>query len=62
MTRENGRWIYSRYGYKGCDSWICSICRSRSISRDYNFCPRCGADMRGKKTKYEQLSLGLEEK
>lgn len=51
-VRENvrGAWLKGEYysnGYK--EEWIfpyCSICHYE-IDKMYNFCPNCGADMRG---------------
>lgn len=47
-VRENihGTWIGFDYPYIGNQ---CSVCRScfKQSGNDYNFCPHCGADMRG---------------
>ena len=49
--RPKGRWI--RLCEKGeereYDNFQCSVCNYRTIDRymDTNFCPNCGADMRG---------------
>lgn len=29
--------------------YVCSACREQKTKRKYNFCPNCGADMRGEK-------------
>lgn len=46
--RKNGRWQVDPSGY---GFWICSDCGfvSEASGADllYNFCPNCGADMRG---------------
>lgn len=45
LERKHGEWIESDFG------WKCSICGNTSVmwQRTYNFCPNCGADMRGDK-------------
>lgn len=42
--QDKGEWIAYHLGAK----WICSQCNEKNDSRD-NFCPNCGADMRGEK-------------
>ena len=47
--REHGKWIHKCiYGDRFCE---CSVCRSQTyqVSPLYEFCPHCGADMRGEK-------------
>lgn len=51
--RKNGKWIEKEYS-----PFYCSVCGTYQYSasweiknKEYNFCPRCGADMRG--TDYE---------
>ena len=45
---KRGRWIYKTdlitapYGY-----WECSKCKEGRLLYEENFCPHCGADMRG---------------
>ena len=45
--RPHGEWEYT-----GCVNdelqaeFCCSICNYSTYSRQYNFCPNCGADMR----------------
>lgn len=39
--RPKGEWIVSGLDYK------CSNCGMLPYFRQYNFCPNCGADMRG---------------
>jgi len=52
-VRENihGEWIEVT-DYKDDNEYrwhiICSVCRHRGMFEDDNFCPNCGADMRGK--------------
>ena len=43
IERKHGEWIESDFG------WKCSICGNTSVmwQRTYNFCPNCGAYMRG---------------
>ena len=51
-VRENvhGEWIEVT-DYKDDNEYrwhiICSVCRHRGMFEDDNFCPNCGADMRG---------------
>lgn len=47
--REHGEWIHKCIsGDRFCE---CSVCHSQTyqVSQLYEFCPHCGADMRGKK-------------
>ena len=49
--RKKGKWIHDGYGIPhGCD-WIhCSVCGKRGVNVPAdlpNYCPNCGADMRG---------------
>ena len=55
---KKGYWIkhdkgfWSRINSKGeKDGWIpdyeCSVCGSRAWKQKTNYCPQCGADMRG---------------
>jgi hypothetical protein len=39
--RSQGEWIYD---YRTC---TCSVCNFTTVIDTYNFCPNCGADMRG---------------
>ena len=44
--RTHGKWIFNTDESNG-KSWnICSVC-GESIFHAMNFCPNCGADMRG---------------
>ena len=44
--RKTGRWEY--VDYRGFGNYHCSACRTICICNgDYDFCPNCGADMRG---------------
>ena len=47
-ARPKGKWILYE-GYKGA-KWClreCPFCHSKGWTIDMNFCPNCGADMRG---------------
>ena len=48
-----GEWLYERETYNTCSAWKCSNCGEcyglPFIKDEYNFCPECGADMRGGK-------------
>ena len=49
--RPKGEWMYNDYG-NGCGNWHCSVCDhmpyyATKYMRFLNFCPNCGADMRG---------------
>ena len=44
-----GEWILSTDMTGGLvGGWKCSVCKELS-TKDYKYCPECGADMRGKK-------------
>ena len=51
--RPQGEWEYNQYdGNPNIGNWHCSnchnICYEMKLAHDnYNFCPNCGADMRG---------------
>lgn len=48
-----GEWLYERETYNTCSAWKCSNCGEcyglPFVKDEYNFCPECGADMRGGK-------------
>lgn len=48
-VRHKGEWIYDGYRVKGGIDWVhCSECgQLETASAKINFCPNCGADMRG---------------
>lgn len=49
MERKRGEWekvIPSKSAAKWSTKVCCSVCRVTGYTR-YNFCPNCGADMRG---------------
>lgn len=45
--RQRGKWttIEAPKGY--CNYMACTVCQTKFVEEDYNFCPECGADMRG---------------
>lgn len=43
--RPQGEWTIKYIN--GCSYYICSVCKEMHIDKG-NFCPNCGADMRGK--------------
>ena len=51
--RIRGKWIHDGYIFPHGNDWIhCSICGKKGINVPAdltNFCPNCGADMRGNK-------------
>ena len=50
-AQKKGRWVHDGYDFPGGVDWIhCSECGKRGINVPAdlsNFCPNCGADMRG---------------
>jgi len=44
--RKKGKWIDKSNGIEGAWNY-CSVCGEQAIDL-YDFCPNCGADMRGK--------------
>ena len=46
--RPKGEWIHGDNPFK--DIWFCSECKpfKKGVTEKTNFCPNCGADMRGK--------------
>ena len=61
---KKGNWIYGEDEY-GIDGYHCDKCgffvpwdyahKFISYIEDYNFCPSCGADMRGSNNEYEKI-------
>lgn len=45
QERKTGKWIDNSDGVEGAWNY-CSVCGERAIDL-YDFCPNCGADMRG---------------
>jgi hypothetical protein len=52
-TRPQGEWI-TQEGYDGDEYYECSVCKDAFVlmagtpkENNYNYCPNCGADMRG---------------
>lgn len=49
----HGQWIFEKGdGQTSSDGWVCSACNcgfhtNVPYFEDFNFCPNCGADMRG---------------
>ena len=46
LSERSGEWIYSTKQLEIVPMWECSCCRIRAAKK-FNFCPHCGADMRG---------------
>lgn len=47
VEKSNGEWI-EHYDISDGFTWLtCSRCMFKAYEEDYNFCPNCGADMRG---------------
>ena len=44
--RKTGKWERIPYSFAG--GYRCSCCGQKTIENVWNFCPNCGADMRGK--------------
>ena len=45
VERKRGEWIAKANNPHNA-RWLCSACNYATVSR-HNFCPNCGADMRG---------------
>lgn len=46
----HGRWVHDGQRiHNGVDWWHCSECNKTAagVEIEYNYCPNCGADMRG---------------
>lgn len=43
--KPQGEWEDIPYSFAG--GYRCSICGQKSLENDWNYCPNCGADMRG---------------
>jgi rRNA maturation endonuclease Nob1 len=48
IERKTGQWIEvkDKFAYAIYYHWDCSECKAQ-YGKPYNFCPNCGADMRG---------------
>ena len=46
LERKNGKWIEDREMYKVYRCSVCDDCY-QDVGYGYNYCPNCGADMRG---------------
>lgn len=46
---EHGQWIDFSMSVKGVPTEACGNCGEWSLGMGKNFCPNCGADMRGDK-------------
>ena len=49
--REKGEWIRHPTRHEDFDTWVCNKCGEEVFGHENitNFCPNCGADMRGKR-------------
>ena len=45
-VREKGEWVHDPLSSYGVHVWFCSQCNGEVI-RQTDYCPHCGADMRG---------------
>ena len=50
--RPQGEWIFEKANEEHTDGYICSNCKRSFHTKvpyfsEFNFCPNCGADMRG---------------
>jgi hypothetical protein len=43
-ARKHGKWLDTR---EFCGDYMCSNCEALYGTNKFNFCPNCGADMRG---------------
>ena len=47
-VRQSGEWKREQFPYYK-DAWFCSECGRGQFHNNFNYCPNCGADMRGAK-------------
>lgn len=52
IKERNGKWIFEKADNERTDGYICSNCGRSYHTKvpyfsEFNFCPNCGADMRG---------------
>ena len=45
--RPQGEWIYNKEMSITCSLWNCSVCNRLNGNDSFNFCPNCGAKMKG---------------
>ena len=45
LNRPQGEWERIPYSFVG--GYRCSICRQKSLENHHNYCPNCGARMKG---------------
>lgn len=45
QERKKGQWEEIRNAYGEIEGWTCTC--GREVKCKYNYCPNCGADMRG---------------
>ena len=48
---KTGKWVFHRNDLSTLYRWECDKCRKFSKT-DFNYCPNCGADMRGKRNEF----------
>lgn len=48
FERPQGEWLWLGFDDGDSRRWSCSLC-GRGVKNQENFCPNCGADMRGDK-------------
>ncbi len=54
FSRPQGEWMFLKANEEQTDGYECSVCKATYHTRvpyfsEFNFCPNCGADMRGNK-------------
>ena len=62
---RKGKWIYGEHDVAMCDGYRCDKCgffvpwdyqhKFIDFIKDYNYCPNCGADMRGEQDDNRRL-------
>lgn len=51
VKQPQGKWIFNKEMSVTCSLWNCSVCNRLNGNDSFNFCPNCGADMRGENGK-----------